>query len=1229
MIYCCGWPKRTLERPGQNHVSPRLEVEKYVRPQPVRVAIDLETTGLRPEADAIIEVGAVKFAGAQVIETFQSFVTTNTMLPYRIQRLTSITPKQLRRAPTLGMLIPRLRAFLGDAPLVGHSVQFDAAFLRRAGLAWRNPLIDTYELAAMLLPGLPSYTLASVGQAVNAPASTYHRALADAQLAREVFLALLQRLEDLDPSTIEALDHLAAPPNWTPHYLARGLARAQSRDQARQETASPFGALLKTSLGQRLEASLGVDPGVLSMAVGLAGDAATQPPPYDLRAPEIAGHLAYSPAPMPEATQAQEAARERQVSESVMVRLVEGGVALVEVERGDDSALACLSPIVQWVSEVGADQAERRRVVICAADSEQMMKVARGLLPLAIQRADLPPDAIRIAEVDEDNAYLCLHRWFGIARDARGATLSHDLTRGLAKLVVWSKETLTGARNEITLVGAEALAWERARAGADLADTTDGCAYRRGGYCFTLRTQRAAEAASLIVTTHAALATALAGQTSLLPSIEALTRVVVLDAHLLEEGLRRNSSIAFEQQSLLDMLATLGEQQTDQALPNVNPKDTRPQEGAYVGLLPLAASLLAGRDVPRWRPTARERGWFETLALARTQVEALFGALRATLAEAQNENAKGQNGAGAGNKGASHSGSQPHFLDGRRQSGQGAEPRMLLLDKHTRETGAWTKACEAWQTLDMALDKVATLAREVAQQTRIASQSSQENARGGGKRGRDKDANSAQNTPHAAHAPLPPSVALGLTTDLLAIARQIDKTRAQGLLLFSHSAEAHGVARWLRLPYTNELPPASGTQFGHGKRERHQHEHTKQPPRDAATTQTNTAARPTGPTDTPHAPTAPSASPERLPGESDQAAQQGVSITLSTEKATPASQETADESLIAEIDPADPAMQEASETVLVGAEIVADKTSVEMAAIQPDAQTETQSGEQTHEQRPIETPVLHAAPTHVGELLRPLLGPGRALTLAGWALSVGGDFEYMRGALALPESTTGVALTPDYSHQTLLCLPKDVPEPNAPHFQQRLDEAIVALAIALGGQLVALFPSHAALRSGALGVKRALERNDILTLAQGIDGSARQLWQTFHSQPRVVLLGAGSFWDGADQREGPPACVLITRLPFPALSDPLVAARAEGWADPQTQFVTPQAALKLRQALGGLAWSHQRRNAVVLFDRRLQTRGYGPTILGVLPRCTQAQEPMAQLIERIGEWTQTDASPAP
>ena len=199
-----------------------------MRSQPVRVAIDLETTGLYHEQDVIIEVGAVKFAGSEVIDTFASLVSINMSLPYRIQRLTGIRPDELRSAPPLSSLHGQLRTFLGDAPLVGHNVGFDVAFLQKVGLARRNPLIDTWELASLLLPNQPNYSLGALGEALGIPADVHHRALADAQLTRELFLLLLQRIEATEASLARTLRDLPAAPEWTPRYSCVGAINAGS-----------------------------------------------------------------------------------------------------------------------------------------------------------------------------------------------------------------------------------------------------------------------------------------------------------------------------------------------------------------------------------------------------------------------------------------------------------------------------------------------------------------------------------------------------------------------------------------------------------------------------------------------------------------------------------------------------------------------------------------------------------------------------------------------------------------------------------------------------------------------------------------------------------------------------------------------------------------------------------------------------------------------------------------
>ncbi|HET9109906.1 MAG TPA: exonuclease domain-containing protein [Ktedonobacterales bacterium] len=1005
-----------------------------MRPEPVRVAIDLETTGLRPEQDVIIEIGAVKFAGPQILDTFQSFVSLASQLPYRIHRLTGITSADLRRAPQLSALLSRLRAFIGSAPLVGHSVSFDASFLRRVGLAHRNPLIDTYELASMLLPDLQSYTLASVADALQVPSSIHHRALADADLSRAVFLALMERLTALDTSTIGELAALPSPDGWTPAYLLRSEARA--REEAVKS--SPFASLL-TSTSARQPVAAGVHPALATMAVALDG-----------RTPSGAAQKASTGGAVA-APGAEDQLPAREPWASLQAFMRDGSSLLLEIERHE-------SALVRALAEIARGAAQGHRVAIAAADGEEMKRVARALLPQAIAQAGLDAAQVSIAELDEREGYLCLHRWFGVAREGHGLAVSPEITRGLAKLTVWAQETRTGQRADVALTGAESDAWARARSGGEFADTREECSYRINGYCFAERATQRAREASIVVTTQAALAGRLLGKATTPDE----SRIVLLDARQFEEELRRQQTITLDASSVLALLDRLASPGPD---------------SARGGLLPLAASLASAKE-----DSNREPGWLDAVARARSAAFSLFGALRVVLQESQERNARG----GANRNGSADGGS-------------------LRVDNAVRASRGWDALRDGWVSLSEGLKAVADSAREAA--SALATVTGQQEAR-----------------------------ALGARTDLLGLARRIEGLLEQGERVVTGQGQDQLVC-WMRIPQPQHASQGQSEQ-----------------PRGRRSSAGNGGAN--------------------------------GSVTAESASATGATDD------------------ETSEPLLPAEE--------ELAEREPHAE---------QAELLAEAPILYAAPAQVSALMASLLAEGRGVAALGWSLSVGGDFEYTRTALGFPETARALAATPDYSRQTLLCLPTDAPEPAAQSYHAQFEGLIVSLARALGGDVVAIFPSHAALRTAAMGIRRALERYDILTLAQGIDGSARQLWQSFNGQPRTVLLGAGSFWDGAEQREHPPACVVVARMPFLPQSDPLVAARADLWTDPQAQFMTPQAALKLRQALGGLAWSHSRRNAVVLFDKRLQTRSYGGTILGALPQCDLYQAPAADLAERIADWT--------
>src|SRR5260370_35876069 len=95
---------------------------------PIRVALDLETTGLHAEQDAILEVAAVKFQGETILDQMETLVAPGRSIPFRGQGLTGITPQKIASPPTFDSISAPLQQFLGDYPTVGHTIPFDTRF---------------------------------------------------------------------------------------------------------------------------------------------------------------------------------------------------------------------------------------------------------------------------------------------------------------------------------------------------------------------------------------------------------------------------------------------------------------------------------------------------------------------------------------------------------------------------------------------------------------------------------------------------------------------------------------------------------------------------------------------------------------------------------------------------------------------------------------------------------------------------------------------------------------------------------------------------------------------------------------------------------------------------------------------------------------------------------------------------------------------------------------------
>ncbi len=196
------------------------------------VALDTETTGLS-KSSCIVEIGAVKFRGNTMLDTFSTLVRPPEPIPKRVTAVHGITNTMVRSAPRFRDVAPRLLRFIGDSIIVAHNAPFDMEVisreLERAGLpSIKNPVIDTCRLSKCLFPGLPSYKLSYLRKALGSPTKRDHRALSDAKNTAYIFIAMLVKTGLLLHGTLDDLKSLVPLRSAARIYPKRRRAHHQT-----------------------------------------------------------------------------------------------------------------------------------------------------------------------------------------------------------------------------------------------------------------------------------------------------------------------------------------------------------------------------------------------------------------------------------------------------------------------------------------------------------------------------------------------------------------------------------------------------------------------------------------------------------------------------------------------------------------------------------------------------------------------------------------------------------------------------------------------------------------------------------------------------------------------------------------------------------------------------------------------------------------------------------------
>jgi predicted DnaQ family exonuclease/DinG family helicase len=441
--------------------------------------------------DRVIEIGAVRVrleedGSATLGDRLSTFVDPGVGVGTAITRLTGIRDGDLAGAPALESVIGRIASFIAGAPVAGHNVGFDLAFLERVALGPFERL-DTAELASILMPSAPTYALQALAADAGIHPESAHRALDDALTCAAVLADLGRRARELPVAVLEEVQAYA--PLLGSAYASffagalRGAVRGAWDDHA--------GALPPHSPVRQAPTRLGASVTVAAV--------------FSPDGPLARRLVGYEDRP-----------QQRALAAAIEDTFRDGGALLAEAGTGVGKSLAYLVPAVGRA--LGGE-----RVIVSTHTLPLQDQLVRKDLP-ALQ--DALGSTVEIAVLKGRSNYLCPRRW----QSFRGLVATRDEARLLLKTLVWRTATTTGDRAELNLLGSEGDLWGRISADDETCDARR-CARVAGG-CYLQRAREAAARAGIVVTNHALLLQDALMRGALLPETDHL---VVDEAHRLED----------------------------------------------------------------------------------------------------------------------------------------------------------------------------------------------------------------------------------------------------------------------------------------------------------------------------------------------------------------------------------------------------------------------------------------------------------------------------------------------------------------------------------------------------------------------------------------------------------------------------------------------------------------------------------------------------------------------
>ena len=495
------------------------------------VVVDLETTGLEPEKDEIIEIGAIRFKDGKEVETFEKLINPGRPISDFITRLTGISDDDVKNAPKIQEVFFELERFIGDAPIVGHQVNFDVSFIEyhyrkmyneftdwdnksRRFRYVKNRRLDTLFLARIFLPFSGSLKLGAVAAYFNHPIENAHRAVEDARATGLVFIDLLEKALNTNNQILSDIINLL----YANSPRAKTLFVPILKFKEQKNIAMSDTALIDEALETQIYYNI------------IGESESFQPVPGDeteisyIDDGEIDDYFKEDGKLSKILEKYEKRPQQAEMAHAVSKAFNESHYLIAEAGTGTGKSMAYLIPAIEWSVR---NRMAGERVIVSTNTKNLQEQLFFKDLPMLYSATG---GGFKAVLLKGRTNYLCLDKWKSVMTD-RNQRLSQDERSRILPLMVWVAKTKTGdiSENPGFQVANNMGLWQKLIAEPSYCPGKTCKFYKE---CYLMKARNEARRADVVVVNHALLFSDLAADNSILGPYRNL---IVDEAHNIEK----------------------------------------------------------------------------------------------------------------------------------------------------------------------------------------------------------------------------------------------------------------------------------------------------------------------------------------------------------------------------------------------------------------------------------------------------------------------------------------------------------------------------------------------------------------------------------------------------------------------------------------------------------------------------------------------------------------------